>query len=382
MIGGKKISLQIPHKPHSLSEYNTEPVFDQKLNINARGYGMLKKHTDLQPVVFERRQPYSTDVVIKIKYTGVCHSDWHYIVGEWDTDIPLVPGHELSGIIVKVGSDVSRFSVGDFVAVGPYINSCRICDMCTNGHEQYCENGSSSTYNGTDRKPGEIEATGEPTYGGYSNIITVNQDFVFSLPKNLNLDVAAPLLCAGITTYSPLKQYITKKGMKVGVAGVGGLGHMAVKIAKAMGAYVVALTRTKWKLKDSVNNLGADASILFTNKKQMDKIAETLDLIIDTIPKKHNLNTYLELLAFNGTLWVLGPFTELEYDMNILANKNRSIKSSIVGGVPEIKEMLEFCSTHNITPDIEKIPIDYINKTYGRLTKSDVKYRFVIDLEK
>ena len=383
MVGGKKtdkLLLVVPHKPHSVSEYDLEPNLNQENSINAKGYGMLKKHTDLEPVVFERRQPYSTDVVIKINYAGVCHSDWHYIVGEWESGIPLIPGHEISGTVVKIGSDVTKFSIGDLVAVGPYVNSCRICNMCNHGHEQYCENGSSGTYDSIDRRPGDIVATGEPTYGGYSNIITVNQDFVFMIPSNIKLDCAAPLLCAGITTYSPLSQFITKKGMRVGVAGIGGLGHMAVKIAKAMDAHVVALTRTKWKLTDSVTNLGADESVLVTNKKSMESIKESLDLIIDTIPKKHDLNMYLELLGYNGTLWVLGPFTDLEYDMNILATKNRSIKSSVVGGVPEIKKMLEFCSDNNIQPDIEKISISDINKTYKRISDSDIKYRYVIDM--
>lgn len=387
LVGGKKVSgvlsLATPHKPYPASEYDVEPDIDRK-NINARGYGLLKKHTDLEPVVFERRQPYLTDVVIKINYAGVCHSDWHSITGEWESSIPLVPGHEISGTVVKIGPKVTKFAIGDLVAVGPYVNSCRVCDMCKHGHEQYCENGVSSTYDSTDRQPGDIVATGEPTYGGYSNIITVNQDFVFMIPNNIKLECAAPLLCAGITTYSPLSQSlnqsITKKGMKVGVAGIGGLGHMTVKLAKAMGAYVVALTRTEWKLEDSISNLGADESILVTDEKQMKTIVGTLDLIIDTIPKKHDLDMYLELLAYNGTLWVLGPFTELEYDMGFLADKNRSLKSSIIGGVPDIKEMLKFCSKNNIEPDIEIIPLGDINKTHKRILNSNIKYRFVIDM--
>jgi uncharacterized zinc-type alcohol dehydrogenase-like protein len=386
MIGGRTIMK--PRKPHSDIEYiyyGSIQSIDQLANIKARGYGKLnKKNMYLEPVVFERRDPYSVDVVIKILYTGVCHSDLHVILGEWDSNVPLIPGHEICGIVVSIGSKVNNFSVGDLVAVGPFINSCRICNMCIHHHEQYCENGATAVYDSIDRKPGEIIATGEPTYGGFSSMIVVNKDFVFHVPKKLNPAKVAPLLCAGITTFSPLKQFGVEKPpntMRVGVAGIGGLGHIAIKIAKAMGAYVIALTQTKWKLDDAINNLGADKSILVTHKKEMKEISESLDLIIDTIPVKHDLNMYLELLEYNGTLWILGPFTPLEYDMNILASKNRSIKSSVTGSRNETKEMLEFCSKHHIEADIEIIPINKINETYDRINNSDIKYRFVIDMK-
>lgn len=382
MAAGSNINLSQPHQPKNESEYNTEPNIKAD-KINAHGYGLLQRHKKLEPVVFERRSPYPNDVVVRIMYCGVCHSDWHYITGEWEANLPLVCGHEFTGRIVAIGSHVTKFKIGDAVAIGTQINSCRICKMCINGHEQYCENGLSSTYDGRDRRPNEIntnsQPSGEQTHGGYSNIITVTQDFVFHLPDNLPLDVAAPLLCAGITTYSPLKQAGVKPGFRVGVAGIGGLGHIAVKIAKAMGAYVVAITSTEWKL-DDVSRIGADQSVLVTDRKTMNALSESLDVIIDTIPKYHDLNIYLDLLAYNGILWILGPFTPLNFDMSLLASKNRSIRSSIVGGISETIEMLNFCAKHNIVADIEKIPLSHINKTYNKLIKSQVKYRFVLDI--
>jgi len=368
-----------PRKPHS----KTEPNLNEKSGIDAHGYGKFRKDSHvLEPVVFERRNPYPGDVVIKILYAGICHSDLHYIFNEWSPQIlPLVPGHEICGKVIKVGSKVTNFKIGDVVAVGTMVNSCRICSMCKIGKEQYCENGVSGTYDSVDRKPGEIIASGEKTYGGFSSVITVNQDFVFHVPDNLDPAAVAPLLCAGITTYSPLKQFGVK-GKRVGVIGIGGLGHVCVRLAKAMGAYVVALTHTKWKLKDAIDNLGADESVLTINKEEMGSLAESLDLIIDTIPQRHDFNKYLELLAYNGTLWILGPFSTLCYDMNILASKNRSIKSSIVGGVPETEELLQFCSNNGIQSDIEKISIDEINETYDKIINSHVRYRFVIDMEK
>lgn len=370
------VPLLKPHRPSTKKDYFITDINNSN-KIVVHGYGLLKKYKDLEPVIFERRAPYSNDVVIEILYAGVCHSDWHNIIGEWESELPLVPGHEIVGKVVRRGSAVTKFHIGDIVAVGPYVSTCLQCAMCQTNHEQYCENQASWTYNGTDRKPGDIVPTGEPTYGGFSTFITVNEDFVFGVPKNLPIENSAPLLCAGITTYSPLKQSKIGPGKKVGIAGIGGLGHMAIKLAKAMGAHVVALTTTKWKLKDS-RRIGADESVLVTDPKQMEKISESLDLIIDTIPKVHNLNPYLDLLAFNGTLWIVGVFEFLDFDMNSLAGKNRSLKSSIIGGRSEIEELLNFCSKHNIFADVELIDIKNINKTYNKLLKSEVKYRFVI----
>lgn len=345
----------------------------------AAGYGQLKKHTKLEPLVIERREPGKLDVLVQIENCGICHSDWHSIKGEWSASIPLVPGHEISGRVVQVGSSVKNFKAGDRVGIGPYVNSCRICSMCKSGQEQRCLNGSSPTYDGFERKPNEIgldvEPSGGPTYGGFSNLITVNKDFVFGIPPNIPLDLAAPLLCAGITTYSPLKAAGTGPKSRVGVAGIGGLGHMAVKLARAMGAHVVALTHTKWKLADSLK-IGANESFLMSGSV----FPNDLDLIIDTIPKVHDLNPYIQMLGMNGTLVIVGVFEKLDFDMNLLAAKNRSIKGSIIGGIPEINQMLKFCSEHKIYPEIEKIAPSDINQTYQRMIRSDVRYRFVIDM--
>lgn len=371
--GALTLHLEEPHKL-AVDELPTD-------NIRAYGYGQLKRNHDLVPVIFDRRHCYPSDVTVQIMYCGVCHSDWHYIVGEWAAGLPLVPGHEMSGRIINVGSAVTKFKIGDPVAVGTIVNSCRRCRMCDEHHEQYCLNGASATYDSRDRKPTDtLEPTGEKTYGGYSDVITVNENYVYNL-YTLPLDTSAPLLCAGITTYSPLKQFGVVPGMTVGVAGIGGLGHIAVQIANAMGAKVVALTRTPWKLSD-ILKLGAVESILVTDKKAMDKLNGTLDLIIDTIPKTHDLNPYIDLLRYNGTLWVLGPFTNLQFDMGLLASKNASIKSSITGGVADTHEMLKFCSDHGVKPVIELIDINQINSTYDKLLKSQVRYRFVIDMNK
>ncbi|XWV25824.1 Zn-dependent alcohol dehydrogenase [Tupanvirus soda lake] len=372
MIGGDTHLLQ----PQRINKEN----LDKNTNkIIAHGYGLMKKYKDLEPIYFERRKPYPQDVVIEILYAGVCHSDWHYIIGEWDTKIPLVPGHEICGRITKRGTDAKKFNLGDIVLVGPYVNSCQKCKICTEGHEQYCENEASWTYNGTDRRPGELVATGEPTHGGYSTIITVNENFVFLLPSNLPKEKCAPLLCAGITTYSPLKQMNIKPGQKVGVAGVGGLGHMAIKFAKAMGAYVVALTTTEWKLEDTLG-IGADESVLVTNIDDIKKYKASLDFIVDTIPKIHDFNFYLDLLKYNDMLWIVGFFDQSELNIGNISSYNRSIRASIIGGISEIKEMLEFCSKHKIYPETEIIRLEDINKTYNKLLKSSVRYRYVIDI--
>lgn len=376
----RQIKSTVLVKPHKSSAHNyTEPIITLD-KISASGYGLLKRNADLVPVVFDRRQPYPSDIVVKILYCGVCRSDWHYIVGEWEAKLPLIPGHEITGQVIGIGSAVTKFKVGDPVAVGTIVNSCRQCKLCSGSHEQYCDYGASSTYNSTDRKPSDKKsATGEPTYGGFSTVITVNENYVFKLPPNLPLDKAAPLLCAGITTYSPLVQLAVGPGTRIGVAGIGGLGHIAIKLAKAMGAYVVGLTTTKWKLADCIK-LGADKSVLVSDTKEMAAVAETLDMIIDTIPVDHNIDLYINLLAYNSTIWILGPFVQMKFDQGLLAEKNRTIRSSVVGGIAETAAMLQFCSDNNIVAEIETIPISEINATYDKICGSEVRYRYVIDM--
>ena len=369
-------------KPGISKDYTLENYLDNPLKIQSIGFGSMILGQPLEPVTFERHSPGPHEVAVKIQYAGVCHSDWHYLVGEWESSFPLIPGHEMAGIIIRIGPRVKRFSIGDRVAVGTYTNSCRKCPRCKDGNEQYCENGATWTYDGFERNIGDVEPTGDPTYGGFSNIIVANENYVYKIPDNMPLDTTAPLLCAGLTTYSPLRQMNVGNGSCVGIAGIGGLGHIAVKLAKAMGAYVVALTTSKWKLTDAVR-LGANDAVLVTNKHEMEKYRSNLDLIISTIPVAHDISPYIDLLRFKGTLWILGALFPLpEFDTNDLASLNLKLRSSIVGGVEETEEMLDFCSKHHIAADIEIIPIESVNETYDRLKKRDVKYRFVIDVDK
>ncbi len=374
ILGGKNYELMQPIKTltfNSNVDFNTNPII-------ANGFGQLRHNKQLKSVIFERRSPYSTDVVIKILYCGVCHSDWHYINGEWDSRVPLIPGHEICGQIVCLGSSVNKFHIGDYVLVGTLVNSCRVCTKCKMNLEQYCENGVSSTYDSFDRLPDEVIASGEHTYGGFSTVITVNENYVFPLPKNIDLKCSAPLVCAGITVYSALKQMNIKKGQTVAIAGIGGLGHMAIKIAKAMGASVIALTTTEWKLYDA-KRIGADATVLISNKNTMNEYMGKINYILDTIPYQHDINFYLDLLAFYGKICIIGLFDVVGVDNNKLAGSKLSITSSIVGGIKETKEMLDFCNDHQIQPDVELISIFDINETYKKLINSNVKYRYVID---
>lgn len=377
ILGGTTQLMQ-PRRPRNKNEMVND--FYNPDRIPGFGYGMLKKGTVLEPVVFERRLPYPKDVVIQILYAGICHSDWHYIVGEWQAEMPLVPGHEICGKVVRRGESANKFSVGDLVLIGSYVSTCQVCPMCRSGREQYCENGMSPTYNGRDRRPGDIFPTGEWTYGGFSNVITVNEDFVFALPSNLPAKACAPLTDAGITVFSPLVQFGVKSGHSVGVAGIGGLGHLAVKFAKAMGAYVVELTRTKWKV-DDAKNLGANDAVLVTDLTDVERYKGKLDLIIDTIPKDHDLNFYLDFLKFGGTLWIVGFFGPTKLDINALEDQ-KSVKSSIIGGRPEIESMLKLCSQQHIYPEVEIIGMEDINDTYQNLLDSKVKYRYVVDIAK
>ncbi len=344
--------------------------------MKVNGYAASSAKALLGPFEFERRAPREKDVLIEILYCGVCHSDIHQVRNEWGGSIfPMVPGHEIVGKVMEIGTQVSKFKVGDNVGVGCLVDSCRACASCQENLEQYCENGFVGTYN-------SIERDGKtPTFGGYSSHIVVDEAFVLSIPANLELAKAAPLLCAGITTYSPLKYWKVTSGMKVGVIGLGGLGHMAVKLAKAMGAQVVLFTTSENKIQDGLK-LGAKEVILSTNLKEMKTRASSLDLIINTVAAKISLSQYLNLLKKEGTMVMLGVSPEaLALEAHSLIMNRRNLAGSLIGGLKETQEMLNFCSKHNITSDIELIPIQKINEAYERAIKAQVKYRFVIEMK-
>ncbi len=331
----------------------------------------------LAATTIERRQPTPTDVQIKIKYCGVCHSDLHFARNEWGfTQYPAVPGHEIVGTVTAVGSGVKKFKVGETVGVGCLIDSCRTCPNCQAGLEQYCDAGMlGGTYGGVDKY------TGTPTLGGYSQSIVVTEDFVLRLPTNLDPAAAAPLLCAGITTYSPLRHWQVGPGQKVGVVGLGGLGHMGVKFARAFGAQVVLFTTSPSKVADA-KRVGAHEVVVSKDEKQMAAHAGSFDFILDCVSAPHDLNAYLNLLKRDGNLTLVGaPDKPLPVASFPLIMRRRSFSGSLIGGLPETQEMLDFCGKHGITSDIEMIRMDQINEAYERMLKSDVKYRFVIDMK-
>jgi uncharacterized zinc-type alcohol dehydrogenase-like protein len=304
----------------------------------------------------------------------VCHSDLHTARNEWQNTIyPVVPGHEIVGRITKVGSEVTKFKQGGLAGVGCMVDSCRTCASCKEGLEQYCEVGFTGTYNSDDKILGGV------TYGGYSKTIVVNEDFVLRLPENLDLAAVAPLLCAGITTYSPLRHWKVGKGQKVGVVGLGGLGHMGVKLANAMGAHVVLFTTSPNKKEDG-KRLGAAEVVVSKNQAEMDRHLDSFDFILDTVSAAHDINAYLNLLKRDGTLVQVGAPEVLNVSPFSLIFKRRQLAGSLIGGIGETQEMLDFCGEHGITSDIEIIPIQKINEAYERMLKSDVKYRFVIDM--
>lgn len=344
--------------------------------IKAKGYAAKSPTSLLEPFAFERRTPSPQDVHIAILYCGICHSDLHAARNEWQNTIyPVVPGHEIVGKVVKVGDKVKKFKEGDLVAVGCLVGSCQKCSSCQEGLEQYCETGFTLTYNSPEKE------TGGMTYGGYSDSIIVNQDFVLKVPGSLDIKAVAPLLCAGITTYSPMRHWKVKKGDKVGVIGLGGLGHMAIKIAHAFGAEVTMITTSPDKEKDA-KRLGASKVLISTNSEMMDKFANYFDFIINTIPRAHDINPYLNLLKRDGNMVIVGAVEILKsaLDTRPLVFKRKSVAGSLIGGIKETQEMLDFCAKHNVLPDVEMIPIQKINEAYERMLKSDVKYRFVIDM--
>ena len=343
--------------------------------IKTKAYGTHAANQPLEPFSFERREPGPKDVQIDILYCGVCHSDLHTARNEWAMTVyPCVPGHEIVGRVIKAGAAVRGFKAGDLAAVGCLVDSCRTCSSCKAGLEQYCEKGWTGTYNSPDPH------TGKTTYGGYSKTIVVDQDFVLRVPGNLDLAGTAPLLCAGITTYSPLRHWKVGKGMKVGVVGLGGLGHMGVKLAHAMGAHVALFTTSAHKAADA-KRLGADEVILSRDEAAVKKHAGSFDFILDTVSADHDVNAYLALLKRDATLCMVGAApTPLPVAGFSLIFARRNYAGSLIGGIAETQEMLDFCSKHNLTSDIEIIPISRINEAYERMLRSDVKYRFVIDM--
>lgn len=343
--------------------------------IPAKGFAARSATDDLNPFNFERRDPTPRDVHIEIQYCGVCHSDIHQVRNEWGgTKYPIVPGHEIVGRVTRVGDAVTKFQAGELVGVGCLVDSCRECDNCQKGLEQFCRNGMVGTYNAPDRHTGGV------TYGGYSNQIVVDEDFVLRVSDKLPLAGVAPLLCAGITTYSPLRHWGVGNGHKVAVVGLGGLGHMAVKLAASFGAEVTMLSTSPSKEKDA-KHLGAHHFALTKDPQQVAALAGKFNFIIDTVSAEHDYNTYLAMMDTDGVMICVGaPPTPSQLMAFSLIGGRRSLAGSLIGGLPETQEMLDYCAEHNIMSDVEVIRMDYINEAYERMLKGDVKYRFVIDM--
>lgn len=340
-------------------------------------YGAIAPDSGIAPLTIERREPRADDVVIHIDYCGVCHTDIHFVQDDWGmSEYPMVPGHEIVGTVTAVGQDVERFAVGDRVGVGCLVDSCRHCEPCEQGLEQYCQNGWVATYNGVDKHDGM------QTHGGYSEHIVCSDRFVLKIPENLDPAAAAPLLCAGITTYSPLRYFGVKAGDRVGIVGMGGLGHMAIKFARAMGAHVTLFSRSEDKRAEA-ERLGAQQVVISTDSEQMEAQLGQFDYILDTVPVPHDLNPYVMALKTDATLVLLGLLEPIEPPLagGPLVFGRRRIAGSLIGGLPETQEMLDFCGEHNIVSDIEKIRIQDINQAYERMQASDVRYRFVIELD-
>lgn len=340
------------------------------------GYGAASADSSLAPFSFERRDPGPEDVKIDIRYCGVCHSDLHQVRNEWrNTVFPCVPGHEIVGVVSAVGADVKRHKIGDRVGVGCMVNSCRKCEACKAGLEQYCQPGARFTYNSP-----EADGKGH-TFGGYSRAIVVDQDFVLKVPDNLDFAAVAPLLCAGITTWSPLRHWKVGPGQRVGIVGLGGLGHMGVKLAAALGAEVTLFTTSPGKVQDGLR-LGAHRVVISRDADAMAAEQGRFDFILDAVAAQHDINAYIALLKLDGTLVQVGaPEEPLPVSVFGLLMGRRSFAGSLIGGIPETQEMLDFCGKHGITADIEMIRMDEIETAYRRMLGSDVKYRFVIDME-
>jgi uncharacterized zinc-type alcohol dehydrogenase-like protein len=341
-----------------------------------KAYGTEAADSDLKEININRREVTAKDIEIEILYCGVCHSDLHTARNDWGFSVyPAIPGHEIVGRVTKVGSEVNKLKVGDLAGVGCIVDSCQTCDSCKKDLEQYCLTGFTGTYGAADKH------IGGHTFGGYSEKIVVDEHFVLKVPSNLNLAAVAPLLCAGITTWSPLRHWNVGKESKVAVVGLGGLGHMAIKLAKGLGAEVTLFSRTPDKVQDALD-LGADTVIISTDDNQMNSVSGKFDLIIDTVPYVHDINPYVATLNISGTLVLVGYLGGLEPFLNtipmILGRK--SVAGSVIGGIAETQEMLDFCGEHNIVSEIEIIKMQEINQAYERMLKSDVRYRFVIDM--
>ena len=342
--------------------------------MNTRAYAVLAAKENLVPFEFDRRSLGAHDVALDIAYAGICHSDIHQAREEWGPAIfPMVPGHEIAGTVTAIGSSVSKFKVGDLIGVGVFIDSCRTCENCVAGLQQYCLQGMTGTYNQLERDGTTV------AMGGYSNYFVVNEDYAVTIPANLPLAGVAPLLCAGITLYSPIKHWGVGPGKKVAVMGLGGLGHMGVKFAAAMGADVTVLSHSPHKEVDALG-MGAHSFIATNDKGEFKKHAKTFDVILNTVSADIDIDLYLNLLKLDGTLVVIGlPGKPYALNAGTLLNGRRSIGGSMIGGIPELQEMLNFCGENNIVSDVEIIKADYINEAYERTVASDVKYRFVID---
>lgn len=344
--------------------------------IPVHGYASKQAKGPLTLYEFERREPLDHDVVIDIQYCGICHSDIHQVSDEWGgSTFPMVPGHEIAGIVSQVGTNVSRYKVGERVGVGCFVDSCRKCTPCRDGLEQYCVEGCTLTYN-------DVERDGKTsTQGGYSNKIVVNEDYVLKIPNDLPLPRAAPLMCAGITLYSPLMHWNAGPGKKVAIIGLGGLGHMGVKIAHALGAEVTVLSHSLNKQEDG-RRMGADHFFATSDPRTFERLRGSFDMIINTVSIELDMNRYLNLLRLDGTMVIVGlPEKELSFGASSLTNARRRLAGSVIGGIHEIQEMLEFCEKHKIYCDVELTPIQKVNEAYQRVVNSDVKYRFVIDMK-
>lgn len=344
--------------------------------MQVSGYAVKQAKDVLRPYSFERREPDDHDVVVDIQYCGICHTDIHQVNDEWGGSIfPMVPGHEITGVVSKIGNKVTKYKEGDKVGVGCFVDSCRKCNSCNKGLEQYCTQGMITTYNGMERD-GKT-----PTQGGYSEKIVVDENYVLKIPSNLPLDKTAPLLCAGITLYSPLMHWKAGPGKKVAIIGLGGIGHMGVKIAHALGAEVTVLSHSLKKQNDA-KKLGADHFYATSDAGTFEKLKGYFDLMINTVSSELDWNQYLELLAIDGTMVVVGiPEKQIPIGSFPLVAGRRSIAGSLIGGIKETQEMLDFCGKNNITSEIEIIPIQQINEAYKRILNSDVRYRFVIDIK-
>lgn len=342
--------------------------------MKSRGYAALSAKSELTSYEFDRRELGEHDVALDILFAGICHSDIHQVAEEWGPALfPMVPGHEIAGVVTAIGSKVSKFSVGDKIGVGVFVDSCRKCPSCLQGLQQYCVEGMTGTYNGLERDGVTV------AMGGYSNNFVINQDYAVRIPDNLPMEGVAPLLCAGITLYSPIKHWKVQSGMKVAVMGLGGLGHMGVKFAVAMGAEVTVLSHSPSKEADAID-MGAHHFVSTKDASNLVPLAKKFDLILNTVSAELVIGDYLNLLKLDGTLVVIGlPGKPYEVHVGTLLNGRRSIAGSMIGGIPEMQEMLDFCAKHSIVSDVEVIKPDYINQAYKRTVASDVKYRFVID---